>query len=150
MTLGVVYNGVQHSPNFTVSKIKFNASKPQEFNKTSTSDKLGLQIQSLHPVVANTNSVSEPDDQVMIPENSSFDIEKQAGDHDHAKNTTIQDLIWRDIVVTVKDHKTKQPRTLLAGIDGIVKAGIAPSPELKNNTNRTRRDMCSNGTIWMR
>ncbi|RDA92394.1 hypothetical protein CP533_4712 [Ophiocordyceps camponoti-saundersi (nom. inval.)] len=38
-------------------------------------------------------------------------------------NTSISNISWQGISVTVKDRKTKQPKTILDNVDGIVKAG---------------------------
>lgn len=51
------------------------------------------------------------------------DVEKRAVDDVHLKNTTVKNFVWQDITVTVKDHKTKQPKALLQDVSGIVKAG---------------------------
>lgn len=53
-----------------------------------------------------------------------IDIEERAGDG-HLINTTVKSFAWRDITVTVKDHKTKQPKSLLWNVNGIVKAGMS-------------------------
>ncbi len=52
----------------------------------------------------------------------SVDLEKRAAD-EHLKNTLVQNFAWRNVTVTVKDHKTKQPKELLRNVRGIVRAG---------------------------
>lgn len=51
------------------------------------------------------------------------DIELSAVDDTHLKNTTIRNFIWKDVTVTVKDNKTKQPKAILNDISGVVEAG---------------------------
>ncbi|KAJ4320367.1 hypothetical protein N0V94_003441 [Neodidymelliopsis sp. IMI 364377] len=38
-------------------------------------------------------------------------------------NTSVHSFSWKDVTVTVKDRKTKQPLEILSGVDGIVEAG---------------------------
>ena len=52
------------------------------------------------------------------------DVEKGATDYAHLANTTVHSFSWEDVVVTVKDRKTKQPLDILAGVNGIVEAGM--------------------------
>jgi hypothetical protein len=55
----------------------------------------------------------------------SIDIEKDAGsDYAHLTNTSIQSFSWDNITVTVKDRQTKQPKDILSGVNGIIKAGM--------------------------
>lgn len=57
-----------------------------------------------------------------------FDIEGQAVAEAHLRNTTIQNITWRGVTVTVKDRETKLPKTILENVEGIVEAGnIRPS-----------------------
>ncbi|KAF2729433.1 putative ABC transporter [Polyplosphaeria fusca] len=54
----------------------------------------------------------------------SLDVEKDAGaDYAHLTNTSIQSFSWENVTVTVKDRQTKQPKDILSGITGNVKAG---------------------------
>ena len=85
--------------------------------------------------MAAINAVSEMENHYLIPENTNIDIEKRAGDNNHLQNTTVHEFVWQDITVTVKDHKTKQSRTLLEGVNGIVKAGIKYRSDSKKVTN---------------
>ena len=73
--------------------------------------------------MATFSPISEGDNHCQIPEISDVDIEKWTGNNVHLKNTTFQEFVWQDITVTVKDRKTKQPRSILRSVDGIVKAG---------------------------
>lgn len=52
----------------------------------------------------------------------SVDLEKGAGD-EHLKNTTVNNFAWRNVTVTVKDHKTKQPKEILRNVRGVIQAG---------------------------
>ena len=54
-----------------------------------------------------------------------IDIEQSAVDDSQLMNDTVQNFLWKDVTVTVKDHKTKQPKTILNSVDGIVEAGTA-------------------------
>jgi ABC-type multidrug transport system ATPase subunit len=52
------------------------------------------------------------------------DVEKTAcGDYAHLSNTTANSFAWENVSVTVKDRQTKQPKTIVNNINGIVKAG---------------------------
>lgn len=53
---------------------------------------------------------------------STVDLEKSAADV-HLQNTTVKSFAWQNITAIVKDHKTKKPKALLDGVNGIVKAG---------------------------
>jgi hypothetical protein len=53
----------------------------------------------------------------------SVDVEERAADA-HLQNTTVKNFVWQNITVTVKDHKTKQPKALLHGVNGVVMAGM--------------------------
>ncbi|KAF2472557.1 ATP-binding cassette transporter-like protein [Lindgomyces ingoldianus] len=54
----------------------------------------------------------------------SVDVEKDAGgDYAHLTNTAIRSFGWENVTVTVKDRSTKQPKDILSGVNGIVKAG---------------------------
>ena len=50
------------------------------------------------------------------------DLERRPTDA-HLRNTTVNSFAWENITVTVKDTKTKQPKDLLQGVNGIVEAG---------------------------
>lgn len=70
-------------------------------------------------------SQSVPDrhtSQASQQERLSVDLEKGASD-EHLKNTTVNNFAWQNITVTVKDHKTKQPKELLRSVRGVVQAG---------------------------
>jgi hypothetical protein len=54
----------------------------------------------------------------------SSDVEKGTGaDHAHLTNTAIRSFSWDDVTVTVKDRESKQPKDILSGVNGMVKAG---------------------------
>lgn len=62
----------------------------------------------------------------MLPYHPDTDIEKQngggAGSH-LLRNTTVHNISWSGITVTVTDRETKQPKTLLDNVQGYVEAG---------------------------
>ena len=61
--------------------------------------------------------------QSPTPDVFSVDVEQKAVDEAHLQNTTVHDFTWQGVTVTVKDRKTKQPKVILDGINGTVKAG---------------------------
>jgi hypothetical protein len=40
-------------------------------------------------------------------------------------NTTVKSLTWRSVSVTVKDQETKQQKTIVDNVEGIVEAGLS-------------------------
>lgn len=56
-----------------------------------------------------------------------IDIEQSAVDDSHLMNDTARNFAWKGVTVTVKDHKTKQPKAILDSVDGIVEAGKSQS-----------------------
>lgn len=74
-----------------------------------------------------TNASSESTDVERGPTSAAnVDIEKQAVAEAHLKNTTVQNVSWRGVTVTVKDRVTKQPKTIVENVEGIVEAGMLP------------------------
>jgi hypothetical protein len=61
--------------------------------------------------------------QTPTPDSFSMDVEQKAVDEAHLQNTTVHNFTWQGVTVTVKDRKTKQPKVILDGIDGTVRAG---------------------------
>ncbi|KAF4965242.1 hypothetical protein FSARC_6961 [Fusarium sarcochroum] len=55
--------------------------------------------------------------------NNSMDSEQRPVAEKHLLNTTIKNLTWRDVTVTVKDRETKQPKAIVDNVQGIVEAG---------------------------
>ncbi|KAJ4264941.1 hypothetical protein NW762_005184 [Fusarium torreyae] len=55
--------------------------------------------------------------------NNSMDSEQRPVAEKHLLNTTIKNLTWRDVTVTVKDRETKQPKAIVDDVEGIVEAG---------------------------
>jgi hypothetical protein len=53
------------------------------------------------------------------------DIEQKALDNAHLMNDTVRSFVWQGITVVVKDHKTKQPKTILENVEGSVEAGTS-------------------------
>lgn len=61
------------------------------------------------------------------------DIEKSAGNEAHLMNDTVKNFLWQDVTVTVKDHKTKQPKAILQAVDGLVHAGISSPSSIQHS-----------------
>ena len=57
---------------------------------------------------------------------SAHDIEHSAAS-EPLYNSSVKDLCWHDVTVTVSDRKTKAPKCLLDNVNGEVKAGERPS-----------------------
>jgi hypothetical protein len=57
-----------------------------------------------------------------------IDVEQSAAAKDHFRNTTVHNISWEGITVTVKDRETKQPKTLVHNVNGMVEAGPYPLP----------------------
>jgi len=53
------------------------------------------------------------------------DVEKADGDYMHLNNSSVRSLTWHGLTVTVQDRQTKQQKTILSDVSGIVKAGIS-------------------------
>ncbi len=51
------------------------------------------------------------------------DIEQEAVDDCHLLNDEVRSFAWKGITVTVKDHKTEEPKVILNNVDGIVEGG---------------------------
>ncbi|KAF5633056.1 ATP-binding protein cassette [Fusarium sp. NRRL 52700] len=54
---------------------------------------------------------------------NSMDSEQRPVAEKHLLNTTIKNFTWRNVTVTVKDRKTKQPKAIVDNVEGIVEAG---------------------------
>jgi len=52
-----------------------------------------------------------------------YDVEQNAADNSYLKNYTVAAFAWQAVTVTVKDKKTKESRSILSGVDGVVRAG---------------------------
>jgi ABC-type sulfate/molybdate transport systems ATPase subunit len=57
-------------------------------------------------------------------ERFSIDIERKMTIEAHLKNSTVQNFVWKDIGVTVKDRATKEPIRIVDNVSGFVKAGL--------------------------
>lgn len=79
---------------------------------TTTTSTTGQEARS-----SESNSVTN-----MLPYHPDRDIEKQQGSH-LLRNTTVHNISWSGITVTVTDRETKQPKTLLDNVQGYVEAG---------------------------
>ncbi|KAJ4324157.1 hypothetical protein N0V84_003990 [Fusarium piperis] len=52
-----------------------------------------------------------------------MDLEECPVAEKHLLNTTVKNLTWRGVTVTVKDRETKKPKTIVDNVEGIVEAG---------------------------
>ncbi|KAL3421408.1 ABC transporter [Phlyctema vagabunda] len=80
-------------------------------------------MNSNHPQTKRLNESDSTYEMVPKMTNHDLDIEQKAGDDAQITNSTVQSFAWQGINVTVKDHKTKQPKLLLDNVDGVVEAG---------------------------
>lgn len=56
--------------------------------------------------------------------NTDIDLERQHSIAEaHLRNTTVHNISWQGVTVTVKDRETKLPKTIVDNVDGIVEAG---------------------------
>ncbi len=82
------------------------------------------------------------------PDAFSIDVEQKGVDEAHLRNMTVSHFTWQGVRVTVKDRKTKQPKVILDGIDGAVKAGTRSRQVARARAcpNGNRRAHCPHGT----
>lgn len=66
-----------------------------------------------------SESVKDKDHMDVI----NIDVERHAVAEAHLRNTTIRNIAWKGVTVTVKDRETKLPKTILENVEGIVEAG---------------------------
>jgi hypothetical protein len=52
------------------------------------------------------------------------DIEAVEDDCGYLTNTGVSSFSWEDVTVNVRDRATKRQKTLLRGINGVVRAGM--------------------------
>jgi len=60
-------------------------------------------------------------------ESVNVDVEQHAVAEAHLKNTTVRNITWKDVTVTVKDRETKVLKAIVENVEGIVEAGISSS-----------------------
>lgn len=53
----------------------------------------------------------------------SMDVEQRPVVEKHLLNTTVKNITWSGVTVTVKDRETKEPKTIVDNVEGIVEAG---------------------------
>ena len=51
------------------------------------------------------------------------DVEAKAMGDAHLVNSTVQNVCWGGLTVTVKDQKSGEPKMILENVDGVVQAG---------------------------
>lgn len=56
-----------------------------------------------------------------LKDSQPYDVE-QAADA-HLLNTTVRNISWQGVTVSVTDRTTKSPRKIVENVDGVVKAG---------------------------
>ena len=56
-------------------------------------------------------------------EKTKHDVETGSQEDPLLKNDLVHNLSWTSVNVTVKDRGTKEPKAILSGVDGCVKAG---------------------------
>ncbi|KAL2680953.1 hypothetical protein Neosp_008556 [[Neocosmospora] mangrovei] len=52
-----------------------------------------------------------------------MDLEERPVAEKHLFNTTVKNLTWRGVTVTVKDRETKEPKAIVDNVEGVVEAG---------------------------
>lgn len=64
-------------------------------------------------------------DQYYLMDNlePTMDLEERPVAEKHLLNTTVKNLTWRGVTVTVKDRETKEPKAIVDNVEGIVEAG---------------------------
>ena len=77
--------------------------------------------------VSQSGTAEETIYQTVKQDPFNVDIEQKALDNAHLMNDTVRNFVWQGITVVVKDHKTKEPKTILENIEGSVAAGTFQS-----------------------
>lgn len=67
----------------------------------------------------NSSSDGEP----YVKETPYRDVEQHAMAEDLLRNTTVRNISWSGVTVTVKDRETKQPKVIVDNVEGYVEAG---------------------------
>lgn len=72
----------------------------------------------------------------------------------HLLNTSVHNLTWKGVTVTVKDRQTKNLRNIVDDVEGMVEAGRFLGIEPLHNEVSTlslslRRNMCPDGSLWV-
>ncbi|KAF7551611.1 hypothetical protein G7Z17_g4876 [Cylindrodendrum hubeiense] len=52
-----------------------------------------------------------------------MDLEQRPVAEKHLVNTTVKNLSWRGVTVTVKDRESKEPKSIVHNVEGVVEAG---------------------------
>lgn len=61
----------------------------------------------------------------------SMDVEQQPVAEKHLLNTTVKNITWRGVTVTVKDRETKEPKAIVDNVEGVVEAGMFSLPRCR-------------------
>jgi hypothetical protein len=75
------------------------------------------------PEVQSSSGSSHNDKEPTALNSAAFDVEQQAVAEAHLRNTTIKSIAWKGVKVTVKDRKTKLPKSIVDDVEGVVEAG---------------------------
>ena len=62
---------------------------------------------------------------LMEMQDYSMDVEQRPVAEKHLLNNTVKNFTWRGVTVTVKDRETKEPKTIVDNVEGIVEAGMS-------------------------
>lgn len=66
-----------------------------------------------------------------------IDIEQHAVAESHLVNTTVKNISWKGVTVTVKDRETKEPKNIVDNVEGIVEAGTSFSSLFQHTILKT-------------
>lgn len=72
-----------------------------------------------NPSSGNSTEVERKNPVIM----EGIDIESHAVAESHLVNTTVKNISWKGVTVTVKDRETKEPKNIVDNVEGIVEAG---------------------------
>lgn len=79
-------------------------------------------------VASTFSSGSYAESEATQPAGNDLDVEQGAVDELQLRNTTVHNISWKGVTVTVKDRETKLPKTIVDNVEGIVKAGMPIPP----------------------
>ena len=71
-----------------------------------------------------TSPSSDSDFERLNKETAGIDVEELAEAEAHLRNTTVQNITWRDVSVTVRDRVTKEPKLIVDNVEGAAEAGM--------------------------
>lgn len=74
-------------------------------------------------MASTTRGNSSSDGEPYVKETPYRDVEQHALAEDLLRNTTVRNISWSGVTVTVKDRETKQPKIIVDNVEGYVEAG---------------------------